>query len=133
MPTGVQHTHAKRTDLLKYSTEFDLECSPHLGKQPHVFAMAHDMAHSTSQGPPLLPQILASLGKSPIDDPNLEMFPQTILFSISTVDTRYKSWRIKKAGEKKKGRMSQFDVWLSLSLPPQTSELELILSQAKTQ
>lgn len=83
VPTSMQHTaHAIHTDLMKYSTEFDLECSPHLGNQPHVFAIAHDMTHSTSQGPPLLPQILASLGKSPIDDPKLEMFPppQTILY-----------------------------------------------------
>lgn len=77
--------------------------------------MAHDMAHSTSQGPPLLPQILASLGKSPIDDPNLELFPQAILFSISTVDTRFKSWRRKKAGKK------DMDEPVELCLSPQTN------------
>lgn len=33
--------YARDTGLLKYSTELDLECSPHLGNQPHVFAMAH--------------------------------------------------------------------------------------------
>lgn len=63
--------------------------------------MAHGMAHSTSQGPPLLPQILASLGKSPIDDPNLEIFPHTIP-SLSP------QWVPGiKAEEKKKGKLKR--------------------------
>lgn len=93
--TGMPHTGTQAYDFIAIHTEFDLKCSPHLGCQPHAFAMAHGVARSTSQGPPLLPQILASLGKSPIVDPKLEMFPQTIPSLSPQWIPGIKSWKIK--------------------------------------